>query len=59
MEPLSDSPEKMRRKARRLLDAARDTADHEAKGKLLVQALNLAQLAEIKEYEAEKASRKF
>jgi hypothetical protein len=59
MKPIDDAPEAMRRKARRLLDAARDTTDHEKKGKLLAEALNLAQLAEVMEHERAKASLKF
>ena len=49
----------MRKQARRLLDAARRTADHEKRGKLLAKALNLAQLAEVTEYAKAKAREKF
>jgi hypothetical protein len=59
MKPLSNTPETIRRKARRLLDAARDATDHEKKGKLLGEALTLAQLAAVMEYERTKASQKF
>jgi hypothetical protein len=48
MDPLGDSPEEMRLKARRLLDAARNTSDHEKRGKTLAEALNLAKLAEVR-----------
>ena len=49
----------MREQARRLLDAARGTADHEKRGKLLAEALNLAQLAEVTEHATAKTSEKF
>jgi hypothetical protein len=58
MEPPGDTPEKMRRKARRLLEAARDAPDHETRGKLLAEALNLARLAEVREHERAKAESK-
>jgi len=49
----------MRERARRLLDAAQDIADHEERGKLLAEALSLTQLAEITEYATAKAAEKF
>jgi hypothetical protein len=58
MRPITETPEMIREKVRRLLDSARGSTDHEAKGKLLAEALNLAQLAEVMERERVKISEK-
>ena len=42
-----------------MLDAARNAADHEERGRLLAEALNLAQFAEVTEHAIAKASEKF